>query len=98
MIAGLVLFWGSLAALAWTHALYPATVALAARFRTRKVAVDDKYLPSVAVIITAYNEEGAIERRLENLRSLDYPAELLQLVVTSDASSDRTEEFAEAAG
>src|SRR5205085_164391 len=80
------------------HARYPATVALAARFRTRKVAVDDKYLPSVAVIITAYNEEGAIERRLENLRSLDYPAELLQLVVTSDASSDRTEEFAEAAG
>ena len=98
MIAAVVLFWGSLAALAWTHALYPVTVALAARLRTRRVARDDAYLPSVAVIVTAYNEEDAIERRLENLRALDYPPELLELVVTSDASTDRTEELAEAAG
>src|SRR5947207_9203926 len=98
MIAALVLFWGSLAALAWTHALYPLAVALAARLRTRRVARDDAYLPSVAVIVTAYNEENAIERRLENLRALDYPPELLELVVTSDASTDRTEELAEAAG
>ena len=98
MIAAVVLFWGSLAALAWTHALYPLTVALAARLRTRSIALDDAYLPSVAVIVTAYNEESAIERRLENLRALDYPPELLELVVTSDASTDRTEELAEAAG
>jgi cellulose synthase/poly-beta-1,6-N-acetylglucosamine synthase-like glycosyltransferase len=98
MIAALVLFWGSLAALAWTHVLYPATVALAGRVRTRRVALDDGHLPSVAVIVTAYNEEGSIERRLENLRALDYPPELLEVVVTSDASTDRTEELAEAAG
>ena len=73
MIVAVVLFWGSLAALAWTHVLYPATVAVAARVRTRRVALDDDYLPSVAVIVTAYNEESAIERRLENLRALDYP-------------------------
>src|SRR3954467_6636963 len=98
MIAVVVLFWGSLAALAWTHALYPATVALAARVRTRKIAVDDAYLPSVAGIVTAYNEASAIEQRVENLRALDYPVELLELMVTSDASIDRTEELAEAAG
>jgi cellulose synthase/poly-beta-1,6-N-acetylglucosamine synthase-like glycosyltransferase len=98
VIVAVVLFWGSLAALAWTHALYPATVALAARVRTRQIARDDAYLPSVAVIVTAYNEEDAIERRLENLRALDYPPELLEIVVTSDASTDRTEELAEAEG
>src|SRR6267154_3336210 len=98
MSAAVVLFWGSLAALAWTHALYPVTVALAARVRTRRVALDDGYLPSVAVIVTAYNEESAIERRLENLRGLDYPPELVELVVTSDASTDRTEQLAEATG
>jgi len=98
VIAAYVLFWGSLAALAWTHALYPLAVALAARTHTRRVALDDRYLPSVAVIVTAYNEESSIERRLENLRALDYPPELLALVVTSDASTDRTEELAEAAG
>jgi cellulose synthase/poly-beta-1,6-N-acetylglucosamine synthase-like glycosyltransferase len=98
MVVAVVLFWGSLAALAWTHALYPLTVALAARLRTRRIERDDAYLPPVAVIVTAYNEEDAIERRLENLRALDYPPELLELVVTSDASTDRTEELAEAAG
>jgi cellulose synthase/poly-beta-1,6-N-acetylglucosamine synthase-like glycosyltransferase len=98
VIAAVVLFWGSLAALAWTHALYPVTVALAARIRTRRVALDDGYVPSVAVIVTAYNEEGSIKRRIENLRALDYPPELLELVVTSDASTDRTEELAAAAG
>ena len=98
MTVAVVLFWGSLAALAWTHVLYPAAVAVAARVRTRRVARDDAYLPSVAVIVTAYNEEDSIERRLENLRALDYPPELLEIVVTSDASTDRTDELAEAAG
>ena len=98
MTVAVVLCWGSLAALAWTHVLYPATVALAARVRTRLIARDDAFLPTVAVIVTAYNEEDAIERRIENLRALDYPPELLEIVVTSDASTDRTEELAEAAG
>ena len=98
MIVAVLLCWGSLAALAWTHVLYPATVALAARVRTRRIARDDAYLPTVAIIVTAYNEEDAIERRIANLRELDYPPEHLEIVVTSDASTDRTEELAEAAG
>jgi len=98
VIVAVVLFWGSLAALAWTHALYPATVALVGRLYNKCVALDPEYLPPVAVIVTAYNEEGSIDRRLDNLRALDYPPELLELVVTSDASTDRTEELAEVAG
>jgi cellulose synthase/poly-beta-1,6-N-acetylglucosamine synthase-like glycosyltransferase len=98
VIAAVVLFWGSLAALAWTHALYPAAVKLAARVRTRRVARDEARLPTAAVIVTAYNEEDSIERRLENVRAFDYPPELLEIVVTSDASTDRTEELAAAAG
>ena len=55
-------------------------------------------LPSVVVIVAAHNEETVIERRVANLLALDYPRERLQVVVTSDASDDRTEELAEAAG
>ncbi len=98
MIAAVVVFWASLAALAWTHVLYPLVAAVGARFRTKPVATDDGYLPRVAVIVAAYNEEDAIERRIANLRALDYPSELLEIVVTSDASTDRTEELAAAAG
>ncbi len=86
-------FWLSLAALLWTHAVYPLGAAALARVRTRRVrkaAIE----PQVTVIVAAYNEEPVIERRLENLLALDYPADKLQLVVTSDASTDRTEEIA----
>jgi cellulose synthase/poly-beta-1,6-N-acetylglucosamine synthase-like glycosyltransferase len=50
------------------------------------------------VIVAAHDEEAVIERRVENLRALDYPTDRLQIVVTSDASGDRTEELAARAG
>jgi cellulose synthase/poly-beta-1,6-N-acetylglucosamine synthase-like glycosyltransferase len=86
-------FWVSLAALVWTHAAYPAAAALAARIASRRIEKED-VLPTVAVIVAAYNEEPVIARRLENLLELDYPRDRLRIVVTSDASSDRTEEIA----
>ncbi len=50
------------------------------------------------MIVAAHDEESVIERRVANLLALDYPREKLEIVVTSDASTDRTEELAEAAG
>jgi cellulose synthase/poly-beta-1,6-N-acetylglucosamine synthase-like glycosyltransferase len=84
------LFWGSAAALAWTHVGYPLAAGALARARERKVAKDPDAEPSVTVIVAAYNEEAVIERRLDNLLALDYPAERLEIVVASDASSDGT--------
>ena len=93
MLVLVVFFWASLALLAWTHVLYPAFAAALARVAPRRVRKAD-IEPTVAVIVTAYNEEPVIARRIENLLELDYPREKLQIVVTSDASSDRTEEIA----
>jgi cellulose synthase/poly-beta-1,6-N-acetylglucosamine synthase-like glycosyltransferase len=88
-----VAFWASLGLLAWTHVIYPAFVAGLARLMPRRIGKADVE-PTVTVIIAAYNEETVIARRIENLLALDYPVEKLQIVVTSDASSDRTEEIA----
>jgi len=87
-----LLFWLSLGALLWTHALYPPAAAVLARVRTRRVR-KAPLEPTVTVIVAAYNEEPVIERRLENLFALDYPPEWLEIVVTSDASTDRTHEL-----
>jgi cellulose synthase/poly-beta-1,6-N-acetylglucosamine synthase-like glycosyltransferase len=84
-----VLFWASLAALVWTHLLYPLFIAAVARVRPRPVAAAD-ILPSVSLIIPAYNEEDVIEAKLENTLELDYPADRLEIVVTSDDSTDGT--------
>jgi cellulose synthase/poly-beta-1,6-N-acetylglucosamine synthase-like glycosyltransferase len=93
-----VVFWSSLGALAWTHAAYPAAAHALARARARRPAGEGGPLPIVALVVTAHDEESMIERRLENLRALAYPADRLELVVTDDASTDRTAELAEAAG
>jgi cellulose synthase/poly-beta-1,6-N-acetylglucosamine synthase-like glycosyltransferase len=90
------LFWCSLGAVAWTHVGYPLATIAVARRRGRPVAKDPSAEPSVTVVVAAHNEEAVIERRLENLLALDYPEERLELVVASDASSDRTNELVEA--
>ncbi len=89
MIAKTV-FWASLGALAWTHAVYPAAAALAARARPRPVRKGGAE-PSVSVIVAAHDEEDVIERRVENLLALDYPSERVEIVVASDASVDATD-------
>ena len=95
MKAAKALFWGSLGALAWTHVGYPAAAALAARVRGRPVRKGGG-TPRVSVIVAAHDEEDVIERRLENLLGLDYPEDLVEILVASDASSDRTDELVEA--
>ena len=90
-------FWGALGALAWTHAGYPLAVRAAARLRPRPVRKDPAAEPTVSVIVAAHDEEAVIERRLENLLALDYPPDKLELVVASDASTDRTDELVAAA-
>ena len=88
------LFWGSLGALAWTHTGYPAAMGLLARLRPRPVGKGE-ITPSVALVVSAHNEEGVIGRRLENLLELDYPADRLEIVVASDGSTDRTDAIVE---
>jgi len=55
------------------------------------VGEDD--LPSVSVIVAARNEEENIAACLAALDQLDYPRELLEIVVVNDRSQDRTHEI-----
>jgi cellulose synthase/poly-beta-1,6-N-acetylglucosamine synthase-like glycosyltransferase len=52
------------------------------------------WTPSVSVIIAAYNEERDLAAKLENTLALDYPKSQLEIIVTSDCSSDGTDEIA----
>ena len=51
--------------------------------------------PSVSIVVAAHNESDVIERRIRNLLELDYPADLVEVVVASDASTDGTDEAVE---
>jgi cellulose synthase/poly-beta-1,6-N-acetylglucosamine synthase-like glycosyltransferase len=47
--------------------------------------------PRVSLIITAHNEEDRIRAKIENSLGLEYPAGLLEIIVASDGSTDRTD-------
>ena len=49
----------------------------------------------MTVIVAAHDEEEVIERRVANLLELEYPPELVEVVVASDASTDATDEIVE---
>ena len=83
-------FWGSLGALAWTHAGYPVAMGVLARLRPRPVRKAES-TPTVALVVSAHNEESVIRRRVENLLALDYPEDRLEIVVASDGSTDLTD-------
>lgn len=55
--------------------------------------LDSGYRPSVAVIVACKNEESVVERLVDGLVALDYPASLLQLILVDDGSTDRTLEL-----
>ena len=88
-----IVFWFSAGALLYTYAGYPLLVALVSSLRPRAVR-RGVYEPSVSVIITAYNEERDLAAKLENTLQLDYRRDLLEVIVASDCSTDRTDEIA----
>lgn len=88
-----IIFWLSAAALFYTYVGYPILIAAISSLRPRKVRRAD-YEPAVTIIITAYNEERALAAKIENSLALDYPRELLDIIVASDCSTDRTDEIA----
>ncbi len=90
-----IVFWVCAGLIVWTHVGYPLAAGLLARLRPRPVAAAD-WTPRVTVIVAAHDEESVIERRLEDLLAQDYPAELFDVIVASDASTDGTDDLVEA--
>jgi cellulose synthase/poly-beta-1,6-N-acetylglucosamine synthase-like glycosyltransferase len=86
-------FWMSLFAVAYAYVGYPAVLWLLVLSRLigdRDRAGSGTHLHRVSIIVSAYNEEKVIGKKMENALSLDYPRELLEIVVVSDGSTDRT--------
>ncbi len=88
-MAARLVFWISVATVFYAYAGYPLAL-LALQFFVRHPVRRAPILPSVSILIPAYNEEHAIARKLENTLALDYPADRLEIVVASDGSTDRT--------
>ena len=87
-----ILFWLPAALLFHSYVLFPVFLDHLYRRRGRRHMEEEQHpFPKVSVLIPAYNEAGVIEEKIRSVFASDYPAEQLEVLVASDASTDRTD-------
>ena len=93
-----MIFWACAALLAYAQAGYALVVGALARLAPRPPGGDVGAPTRAAIVIAAHDEEAVIERRVRNVLELDWPRELLEVVVACDGCTDATAERARGAG
>ncbi|HEY4147474.1 MAG TPA: glycosyltransferase family 2 protein [Chitinophagaceae bacterium] len=89
-----IMFWLALALVVYTYVGYGILIWMINRakaaFGKKKPPFRDDFLPHVALIVAAYDEEDYIEDKIRNTLELDYPEEKLHIYFVTDGSSDGT--------
>jgi cellulose synthase/poly-beta-1,6-N-acetylglucosamine synthase-like glycosyltransferase len=88
-----IVFWLSVSVVVYTYVGYPLLLLVTSWLRPKPFK-KEACLPSVTIIITAYNEEQHLAAKLENTLSLVYDPSLMEIIVASDCSTDATDEIA----
>lgn len=86
-----IVFWISIGLIIYSTIIY---LLLLKVFKHKKYVVDENYLPSITLIICAYNEEKNIQNKLKNVEEIEYPLEKMQVILADDGSDDGTVEIA----
>ncbi len=89
------LMWLAIGVVLYAYAGYAFVIALLARFFGQKPRHDEAYQPMVTTLIAAHNEEDCIEAKILNCLEQTYPAQLHQVIVVSDGSTDSTPQIVE---
>src|SRR5207244_9574577 len=76
----------------YTRVGYPMLLAVLARVRNRAVHKAPKQA-TVSVILPVHNGERWIAAKLESILGLDYPPELVEIIVISDGDTTATHEI-----
>lgn len=100
-----VIFWAAALLLLHTYFFYPvilfmldgieqaiANLEFIKNGRERRRPRVETALPSVSLVVAAYNEASCIEEKIKNSLALDYPADRFELVIGSDGSDDGTDD------
>jgi glycosyltransferase involved in cell wall biosynthesis len=109
-----IVFWLCAALIVWTQLGYALTLAALVRLARRTVpepsanrrrspgrggaTKEEDAQPTTTLIVAAHDEQDVIAAKVANALALDYPRELLQLIVACDGCSDATAQRAREAG
>ncbi len=87
------LFFLSIGLLFHSYVLFPLILSWLAKNKKQNEITYQKNnidLPSVAILIAAYNEESVIEEKIKSIFLTDYPIEKIQVFIGTDACTDQT--------
>jgi cellulose synthase/poly-beta-1,6-N-acetylglucosamine synthase-like glycosyltransferase len=85
-----IVFWTCVVLVLYVYLGYPAIMWLASRWRPQPwTRVASR--PTVSVILAVYNGAALLREKIEHLLTLDYPEELIEVLVVSDGSTDDTD-------
>jgi cellulose synthase/poly-beta-1,6-N-acetylglucosamine synthase-like glycosyltransferase len=87
-----IIFYISATLLFYTYLVYPIMVMTIASFR-KSIQKKAAITPSVSILMPVYNEEKVTGKKIESLLASNYPPELLEIIIGSDASTDHTDEI-----
>ncbi len=76
----------------YPYLIYPALIFTMSRLFCYSWEQGENF-PRVSLIISVYNEERLVEKKIRNALALEYPEGLLEIIVVSDGSNDRTNEI-----
>ncbi|MFX0195916.1 MAG: glycosyltransferase family 2 protein [Candidatus Hodarchaeota archaeon] len=87
-------FWFSIFIVIYAYFGYIVLLFILSLFKKPKDKTSDLTTEqTVTLLISAYNEENVIERKILNSLALNYPRDLLEIVILSDGSDDRTNQI-----
>jgi cellulose synthase/poly-beta-1,6-N-acetylglucosamine synthase-like glycosyltransferase len=98
-----ITFWICVAAVAYNYIGYPLLLFIFSmlaqaksdflyliRRSSRRCPLTPDYLPRVALLVSAYNEEAVIAAKVKNVLALNYPTDHLEVLFGLDAPADGT--------
>ncbi len=86
-------FWTCFICVFYVYGGYPA-VLMIWRALARRPVHKHAMTPTVSLVIAVHNERDNIHRKMCNCFELDYPPEMLQVILSLDGSTDGTEDVA----
>ncbi len=84
------IFWTSFSIIFYHYVIFILIIFILSELK-RKMPLKGNALPSVSILIAAYNEEKVIETKILNSLALDYPKDKIEIIVIADGSSDQTQ-------
>ncbi len=91
-----VIFWIGILVVGYTYVGYGIIIYIFSKLKKRTNVLDsapDEQLPSVTLLVAAYNEADIIREKIKNTLELDYPENKLEIFFVTDGSTDRTPEI-----